>query len=120
MVWVDESEWVARLSFNVVQIDPVEKLRLYLVYLVDELFIKLPQEVFKWLPLMNLGHPSHIYEEDRNKSWTKNVFFAKEVKENSGVPIWASMKLHNPILSLIDRDRDCLDFVRFIVVVEMD
>ena len=68
-----------------VQIDPVEKLRLYLVYLVDELFIKLPQEVFKWLPQMKLGHPSHIYEEDRNECDTSNFafVFGKKVNEDS-------------------------------------
>jgi hypothetical protein len=104
----------------VAQIDPVEKLRLYLVHLVDELFIELPQKVFKWLPLMNLGHLTRVYEEDRNKSLTKNILFAKEVKENSGVFFRASMKLHNPMLSLIDRDCDCLDFVRFIEVVKMN
>ena len=89
-----------------VQIDPVEKLRLYLVYLVDELFIKLPQEVFKWLPLMNLGHPSHIYEEDCNECGTSYFafVFCKKVNENSGVSLRASMKFHNRILGLIDRN----------------
>jgi len=69
----------------VAQIDPIEKLRLYLVCLVDELFIKLPQEVFKLLFLMNLGHPSHIYEEDRNECGTSNFafVFGKKVNEDS-------------------------------------
>ena len=88
------------------QIDPVEKMRLYLVHLVDKLFIKLHQEVFKWLPLMNLGQPSHIYEEHCNECGTSNFafVFCKKVNENSGVSLRASMNFHNRILSLIDRN----------------
>ena len=71
---------------------------------------------------MNLGHPSHIYEEDRNKSGTSNFafVFGKKVNEDSWVSLGASMKFHNRILGLIDRNWDLFYLVGFLHVIEMD